>query len=50
MGLSTRRRWLWLFGTLALLGLLIYGVSSMAWPDRWMSRSDGTWKRKPTDA
>src|SRR6266481_2539687 len=27
MGLSIRRRWLWLFGTLALLGLLIYGVA-----------------------
>jgi hypothetical protein len=27
MGFSIHRRWLWLFGTLALLGLLLYGVA-----------------------
>ena len=27
MGLSIRRRWLWVFGTLAMLGLLFYGVA-----------------------
>ena len=27
MGFSINRRWLWLFGTLALLGLLLYGVA-----------------------
>lgn len=27
MGFSIHRRWLWLFGTLALLGLLFYGVA-----------------------
>ena len=26
-GVSIHRRWLWLFGTLALLGLLVYGVA-----------------------
>ena len=27
MGFSIHRRWLWLFGILALLGLLFYGVA-----------------------
>ena len=35
MGFSIHRRWLWLFGTLALLGLLFYGVArSLAEPVR----------------